>query len=285
MIAKIFVIGPGRVGKTLARIHAQAGQEVTLCGRRPGSWQVWARKNGMATQTGVSGANKPNKVGADKQSGLLFCVQDDALADAISAWQGAPVSWAAHVSGLFGPAILQKIPAKNFAAIHPVFPFPISSNRIQSLQDVFVSGEVLGSAAPAKQCVKTWGAKWLNFPTSCDRARYHAALCLASNQVMGALGLAEQILIDGGFPAQAGKSLLQSLAKQAFHHWGELGLKDAITGPLARGDVSTLKSQLNALKAKERRQYLAQLRALYLGLESSGHYSAQQKKLLKQFLQ
>ena len=277
MTAKIFVIGPGRVGKTLARIHAQAGQEVILCGRRPGAWQAWARKNGLATQTAVGGTEKLN--------GLLFCVQDDVLADAISAWQGASVSWTAHVSGLFGPEILQKIPAKTHAALHPVFPFARAPSKTHSLKDVLVSLEVLGSAAPAKRCVKTWGAKWLSFPPSCDRARYHAALCLVSNQVMGVLGLAEQLLLGGSFPAAVSKPLLQSLANHALHQWGELGFHDAITGPLARGDSAALKRQLKVLKTKERHSYLAQLRALYPVLESGGHYSVAQKKILKQLLE
>lgn len=275
MTAKIFVVGPGRVGKTLARIHAQAGQEVTLCGRRPGGWQAWARKNGMVTQTGVGGTNK--------KCFLLFCVQDDALADAVSAWKGASVSWVAHVSGLFGPKILQGIPAKTYAALHPMFPFTNTSSKGQNLKDVVVSGEVLGPAAPAKRCVKTWGAKWLNFPPSCDRARYHAALCLAANQVMGALGLAEQILRGGGFPARVGKPMLQSLATEAMSQWKKFGFDDAITGPLARGDSVALGRQLKSLKVKERASYLTQLRALYLVLESRGHYSAKQKKKLNQF--
>ena len=70
-----------------------------------------------------------------------------------------------------------------------------------------------------------------------DRARYHAAAVLASNYVIALHEAAARAFELAGLPRKAARGALAPLTLGAANALAGLPLEQALTGPLARGDV------------------------------------------------
>ena len=81
-----------------------------------------------------------------------------------------------------------------------------------------------------------------------DKARYHLAAAVASNLVVGLVDMAERVI-----PHEA----LVPIMKSNMDHIIEDGTVDALTGPIERGDVTTIEKHLAALKPSEVDTYKA----------------------------
>jgi len=90
-------------------------------------------------------------------------------------------------------------------------------------------------------------------------ARYHAAAVLVSNHAVGLVDAAVELLDGAGLPrAQANRALSDLLLSTA-RNLREVGLPDALTGPIARGDVEVIARHLLALA--DRKEIAALYRA------------------------
>lgn len=73
---------------------------------------------------------------------------------------------------------------------------------------------------------------------------YHAAAAAAANYTLTTLDLAMELFEAAGVPFEAARPLLDAIIANAF----DLGPAAALTGPVARGDVATVASQLAAIR-------------------------------------
>ncbi len=92
-----------------------------------------------------------------------------------------------------------------------------------------------------------------------DRARYHAAACIAANHLVALLGQVERVATPIGVPLEA----YLALAQASFDDVGRRGPAAALTGPVARRDWDTVARHVAALPADERPAYLALARAAH----------------------
>ena len=76
-----------------------------------------------------------------------------------------------------------------------------------------------------------------------DRAAYHAAASIASNFLVTLEGAAERLAAT----ANVDRALLAPLVRAAVENWARLGARDALTGPIARGDEATVDRQRAAV--------------------------------------
>jgi predicted short-subunit dehydrogenase-like oxidoreductase (DUF2520 family) len=76
-----------------------------------------------------------------------------------------------------------------------------------------------------------------------DRAAYHAAASIASNFLVTLEGAAERLAASAGVPRDA----LVPLVRATVENWARLGAADALTGPVARGDLETVARQRAAV--------------------------------------
>ena len=76
-----------------------------------------------------------------------------------------------------------------------------------------------------------------------DRGAYHAAASIASNFLVTLEDAAERLLATTGAP----RSILVPLVRAAVENWATLGGRDALTGPIARGDEATVRRQRAAV--------------------------------------
>jgi predicted short-subunit dehydrogenase-like oxidoreductase (DUF2520 family) len=85
------------------------------------------------------------------------------------------------------------------------------------------------------------------------RAAYHAAAVVASNHLVALLGQVERLAELAGVPFDAFLPLVQS----AVANCADRGPAAALTGPVARGDATTVAAHLDALPDAEHDAYRA----------------------------
>jgi predicted short-subunit dehydrogenase-like oxidoreductase (DUF2520 family) len=88
-----------------------------------------------------------------------------------------------------------------------------------------------------------------------DKPLYHAAAAAASNYVVALLSVAEGWMQRAGVPDEAARGALLSLAEGAIENVRRRGLVEGLTGPLVRGDVSTIQAHLARLSGRDLHLY------------------------------
>ncbi|MCK8476049.1 Rossmann-like and DUF2520 domain-containing protein [Microbacterium aurugineum] len=78
------------------------------------------------------------------------------------------------------------------------------------------------------------------------RASYHAAASFASNFVINVLDAAEHLASAAGISPREARELLAPLVHRSVDNWASTGAAAALTGPIARGDESTVARQREA---------------------------------------
>jgi len=223
---RIKIIGAGRAGSSLARALRGAGHEV-----------LGPIGRGADLRTVTHGVDV-----------LVLAVSDDAIAALSAAIPADPGCVVLHLSGSLGLDVLATHPRR--AAMHPLVPLPtvdVGAARLASGATFAVAGDPV-----AVEIVGSLGGRMVAVADE-DRARYHAAACIAANHVVALLGQVERIAATAGLPLDA----FVDLARSAVDDVAALGPSSALTGPAARGDWATLDRHLAAIDPSEHAGYSA----------------------------
>jgi predicted short-subunit dehydrogenase-like oxidoreductase (DUF2520 family) len=86
---------------------------------------------------------------------------------------------------------------------------------------------------------------------------YHAGAVFASNYVVSLMAVAVRMLEEAGIGPEAATGALLSLARATLDNIEAAGPAGALTGPIARGDVATLRRHLSALTHADAELYRA----------------------------
>jgi predicted short-subunit dehydrogenase-like oxidoreductase (DUF2520 family) len=86
-------------------------------------------------------------------------------------------------------------------------------------------------------------------------ARYHAAAALVSNASVGLVDAASDLLASTGLERRSATAALTALLASTVKNLEELGLPEALTGPISRGDVAVVARHLDALAGPLRELY------------------------------
>lgn len=86
-----------------------------------------------------------------------------------------------------------------------------------------------------------------------DRAAYHAAASLASNDVVALLSAAADLLVEAGASRPSAVRAIARLARSAVEQAEAGGIEAALTGPVLRGDAPTVRAHLSRLRATDPR--------------------------------
>lgn len=262
-MTRTLVIGPGRVGRALALVHRRAGDDLVLVGRKPGPWQEWAKKQGIAVSLRLESLAQP------KPDLVLIAVPDRAVAEvAGDCARLLPCDGAlfVHVSGMHDVDVLKAVALEGgfTAAMHPVLQFIEPEQDLEMLRHALVT--ITASPNAREESLRiagVWGARPVRLKADVDRRRYHLGLALASNHITALLAWAEDLLRPA-FGDEAWE-VVDMMATQAMGAARKKGPAAALTGPIARGDVATVREHLAGLSMEERHRY-AGLLDLVLGL-------------------
>lgn len=289
---RLCIVGPGRVGRTLALHHHRLRHSVVLLGRPHGDWQQWAAQHGMDCAI-VDWEDQP----CGQTDILLFCVDDDSLPAAVtdgSNWirqrmQSDRPFLVAHTSGHVGLEVFAHLPqnaATSFAALHPAQPF---TNPDAPLQPGIPVTAVFSDSSLAEPLVQSWQARWIPLPADVDRDRYHLAVSLAANHVTELLGRSEQLLQQAwgeeDVDRSAVRSIVHHLAKTAVDSFADHGAQQALTGPIVRGDLRTLQAHLPKVPAHQRLLQLHEWLAICELGAASGRLPRDSAERIRKWLQ
>lgn len=241
------VVGPGRLGTTLAVALEGAGHEVVACaGGGPG-----ARERFTTHLPGAEPVDAPATV-ADRVGLILLTPPDDALEGVVRELAVADVlrerHRVVHTSGVRGLDVLRPaaLAGAGTAACHPAQAVPAGPPD----PDLLAGAAWAVTAAPgdrdwARGLVEGLGGVPHDLRDA-DRVLYHAALALASNSAAAAVAAARQLLLGARVDDPA--AFLEPLVRASVGNVLDEGAA-ALTGPVVRGDAGTVGRHLEALEA------------------------------------
>lgn len=237
------VIGAGRLGGALAAALRGAGYAVSMVASRRRE-----RAEALAGSLGGARAVEATVLVADCE--LVFVTVPDTAIEAVA----AALPWRAgqsgvHCSGALGLEVLASLSAAGGLAgcLHPLQSFPSGDGAAAHFRGVTCGVEAeppLGGWLTTM--VHDLGARPLDL-TGVDRALYHAAAVLVSNDAVALMVAASRVWVAAGLPVEAARAALAPLLLGAARNIEEWDLHLALTGPVARGDVATIEHHLRAL--------------------------------------
>ncbi|MEZ5383656.1 MAG: DUF2520 domain-containing protein [Microthrixaceae bacterium] len=222
------ILGRGRMGAALSRALSAAGWSAELeAGRGPH----------------VAGAAS----GVDL---LVLCVPDGAVRQVARAIAPAEGTVLAHTAGALTLSVLEGHGRR--ASLHPLVSVPPDPEGAAALSGAFmaVAGDPLIESVAAALGARTFRV------SDEHRHTYHAAAAVAANHLVALMGQAQRVGERAGVPPEA----LVELAEGALGSVRRRGAAEALTGPVARGDWSTVAAHLRSLPPDERPAYEAMAR-------------------------
>lgn len=242
-----FVVGAGPVATALAGSLRRAGLPVLgLWARLPAAARAAARTAGVA---GFSSAPPDLLLEAEV---VILAVRDDAIAEVAAMLCGTGLITRKHVllhgSGAVAAGEVLAGVVDRVGGVGTLHPLRAISDPSVSLRGtVFgIEGDALGVAS-ARLLVERVGGVPLSLESS-QMAAYHAAAAMASNYVVTLLDAAARALTAAGMPLDQALGALVPLARGALDNIAERGTAQGLTGPIRRGDASTVQRHLAALE-------------------------------------
>jgi len=244
------LVGPGRAGTALGIALSAAGWSVrAVAGRRPSApsvAQAAARFGAQARDVRVVGGGVQLVVVATPDG----AIEETASLIAPGVESGALV---VHLSGARGLDALAPLEAARpevaRGALHPLQTLPSPEVGAARLAGSWaaVAGPPAVAELAAELAMRPFEVR------DHQRATYHAAASVASNHVTALLGQVERIAQGAQVPLAAFEPLVRATIDNCF----AIGPAEALTGPVARGELATVMAHLDAVAHDERRAYRA----------------------------
>jgi len=156
-----------------------------------------------------------------------------------------------HLAGRFGLDVLAPLAGRGAlrAALHPVRSLTLAPLSIADFTGTACIAE--GSAKALERLeplVTAIGGTWLPVQ-EIDRGLYHAAVSIVSNVTKGVAWKAQNWLQHAGLPAATASTVTHQLLATTMEDLFRSGARQSITGPVVRGDTSTVEAHIAALRA------------------------------------
>jgi predicted short-subunit dehydrogenase-like oxidoreductase (DUF2520 family) len=281
---RVGIVGAGRVGSALGAALSRAGHEIVAVSAV--SAQSLRRAEHMLPGAPVLPADEV-VASADF---VLLAVPDDALRPLVTglantgAWRAGQL--VAHTSGARGIAVLDSAAARGVLplALHPVMTFagrPEDVDRVAGATFGVTADDELRPVAEA--LVVEMGGEPVWVPESA-RPLYHAALTVGSNHLVTLVNDALDVLRGAGVEQPA--RLLAPLLSASLDNVLRLG-DAALTGPVSRGDVDTVREHVRTLQERAPDTvgaYIAMARRTAERARDSGRLTAAQAEELMRAL-
>lgn len=245
------IVGCGKVGKALGKFLVAAGYTaVGVASKYISSAQKAADMLHTERYSDV-----PWKITRTADI-VLITTPDDAIAETCGLIAGnngfKKDAVVLHCSGALPSTILS--PAVRcgayIASMHPLQSFAAEDYIDNPFEGIIISVEGdLKALETAKQLATSLGATCLSIQTSA-KTLYHAAAVAASNYLVTLIALSFRLLHEAGISGQAAYEALHPLIDGTLSNIRTVGIPEALTGPVARGDVDTVQKHLKEIKAK-----------------------------------
>jgi len=231
----LFVVGRGNLGRTLARAFRAAGYRAEL----------------LPARKGIEGLVRRLRSAPDAIA--FLAVPDDAVLSTAGqlARAGRPISDSVafvHLSGALPLGALEPLRATHpIGSFHPLQSFP-EPRAPASLRGIVVAVDASSPLLMRRlsSLARAVGARPKRVGDS-SRPLYHAAAVFASNYVDVLLGEGVRLLQAAGWSEKEASAGLLALTEGTLASVRKRGVAAALTGPVRRGDVNTVKRHLDSL--------------------------------------
>ena len=282
------IVGCGRVGTALAVYLTKLGYHAA----------------GLSSKSLSSAKTLANTIGTDnfsdvpcqltKNADIVFITTPDDIiknvCDEISAHNGFHQdATILHCSGSLPSTILSA--AKNCKAVigslHPLQSFASTEFKTNPFQGIIIAVEGEKTAVEnAGKLADDLGGNCLTILTE-TKTLYHASAVVASNYLVTLMDFAFKLINQAGISSQDALTVLKPLVNGTLKNIEKTGIPEALTGPIARGDVDVVKSHIEEITTQ-----LPELLSLYKILgshtvdvaEAKGSLSESSIKDFKQIL-
>ena len=247
MSETLSIVGAGRVGRALGRRLRELGWRVGVVTTRS---IPTARAAVRMIGAGHPSDRLTRQVLA---SDVVLIAAPDSAIEGVAAdlarlggneWRGKVVL---HTSGALDSSVLRALADAGAAtgSIHPMQTF--SSQSVPNL-----AGRVFGiDGSPAalkvaRKMIRQMGGVAVRL-SGANKAAYHAAGTFACAHVLALLETATRLLMAQGFKRRQAARALLALTRQTLDNLERIGPRAAWTGPMTRGDFSTVQRHVGAL--------------------------------------
>ncbi len=236
-------IGAGRMGQALAVAAVRSGYTVTAAASRSA-----ASAAALCAAAGGRPCATPAEAAALAPV-VVLTVPDGAIATVAAAVSWQPGQVVLHTSGALDSAVLSPARAAGAAAgsLHPLQTLVRAEDGPALLRGATFALEGDPAAVAAGRALaEALGGHPLELAPGA-KVLYHAAAVCTSNYIVALAAMARRLWAAAGLPPADAVPALLPLMQGAVTNLGKLGVEQALTGPVARGDTATVARHLQAL--------------------------------------
>jgi predicted short-subunit dehydrogenase-like oxidoreductase (DUF2520 family) len=243
------ILGAGRLGRTLGRLLARRGYA-------PGGLSCRTLRSARQAAAFIGGghATTSNPRAAAGASLVLIATPDRAIAPLARELAGSPVTWkgkvVTHTSGALSSSALEPLARRGalVATMHPLASIADARVDPRGLSGTPFALEGNPKALRVvRRMVTSLGGVPVTIPRQA-KALYHLIACLLSNDLVALLSFGLDAAAGLGLGARDAARLYLPLVRGTVENVARLGAVRALTGPVSRGDLPTLRLHGEALR-------------------------------------
>jgi predicted short-subunit dehydrogenase-like oxidoreductase (DUF2520 family) len=244
-LPRIGIVGAGHAGTALGVAFSRAGWPVAaVASRNP---ERRARFTELVPS--AQGVTRGQQL-VDGVDLVFVTVPDDAVAQvaaAIKLYAGQSI---VHTSGALPASALDPARAAGTtaASFHPLVAFADVERSVEALHGATIALEGDESLLSLlSQLAHDLGSEPVRLPPG-GKSAYHAAAVMAAGGFIGLLDAIAELGRGIGLDEEDALAIYAPLIRQSLANAQELGIGNALTGPLIRGDVGTVRGHLDAMR-------------------------------------
>lgn len=247
----VSIIGAGVVGSAVGRLLRERGYEIKGVACRS---MANAEKSIKFIGSGEAGTDAAK---AAKGADWVFITTPDRAIETVCREVSAGGGFdrgqlVVHMSGALPADALDSArqSGARVVSIHPLQSLASASQAVSNLPGSYFSVEGAPDAiAEGKEVVEALCGLLLVIPSE-QKALYHAGAAVASNYLVTVVEFAVEIYETLGLDRKEAISAVMPLVRGTVNNIEKVGVPDALTGPIARGDIATVEGHLEVLKKK-----------------------------------
>lgn len=243
----INLVGAGNLANALAPALVAAGYRIDRILSRDRSS---SRKRAQSLARRVGG--RAAALSAPVSAGVLWlCVSDDAIRPCARAL-GGEGSWTGkvvlHSSGALSSDELAPLRRRgaSVASLHPMMTF-VPGVRVRMAEVPFAVEGDPAAVRVARRIVRDLKARVFTISKR-NKPLYHAFGSFSSPLVIATLAMAERVAAAAGVPARMRREVMLPIVRKTFSNYLQASANRAFSGPIARGDLNTIRRHLKALR-------------------------------------
>jgi predicted short-subunit dehydrogenase-like oxidoreductase (DUF2520 family) len=248
----VAIIGAGRVGSSMGYLLRRAGFRIASVVTR-------SRESSESAAAFIgSGEATTDASQAAANAGIILITTPDRvireICESIAASGIRQGSIVVHTSGAHSLDLLSSASARGAyrAVLHPLQSLATREEGIKTLAGSYFRIEADAAAlAMVREIMKALGGVELVMPKwTSDKdssALYHAGAVVVSNYFVSLVDYGLKFYQALGADKKEALKAVLPLIRGTLHNIESLGIPDALTGPIMRGDIETVRSHLSAM--------------------------------------